>query len=207
MANHRGAYALASVRRIRLGIGGVAALAAASAAAERGVPNWDRRLFRRLNALPDAWAPVVWVPMQAGALAAPIAVAVWLAAARSRPRDGARVAAAGMSAWAAAKVIKRVVHRGRPGDHETDTVLRLGSAAHGLGYPSGHAAVAATLAWCLAPDPATVRGLGALALAGAVGGARIYVGAHYPLDVLGGWALGAAVAAVTGPITGASAAG
>jgi undecaprenyl-diphosphatase len=69
----------------------------------------------------------------------------------------------------------------------------MGSADNGLGYPSGHAAVAIALVSAL-PEPShrSWKVAGAL-LALTVGVSRIYVGAHYPLDVIGGWALGAAI--------------
>ena len=113
---------------------------------------------------------------------------------RGRRHDAVRIAAGGVTAWTAAKALKRLVGRGRPGDHVEDTTLRLGSADHGLGYPSGHAAVAVTLAAGLTPVLGRRAGVPAAAVAGIVGISRIYVGAHYPLDVLGGWALGAVVA-------------
>ena len=58
---------------------------------------------------------------------------------------------------------------------------------------SGHAAVSVTLALVSLPNgrPGGLAGL--LTAAGITGVARIYVGAHLPLDVAGGWALGALV--------------
>lgn len=158
--------------------------------ARAGIPRWDAAIFRSVNDLPDAIAPVVWLPMQAGALAAPLVSGAAIAVRRDR-RAGLRVAATGAGAWVAAKALKRIVARGRPGEHDPATVLRIGSADHGLGYPSGHAAVSATLAFATA---GSVPRLALGALAATVGVTRIYVGAHYPLDVIGGWALGVLVA-------------
>jgi len=60
-------------------------------------------------------------------------------------------------------------------------------------FPSGHAtasfACAATLAWLTPLSPIALYGLAAL-----IAFSRVYVGVHYPLDVIGGAALGLGVA-------------
>jgi undecaprenyl-diphosphatase len=60
-------------------------------------------------------------------------------------------------------------------------------------FPSGHAATsfacAATLAWLTPLSPIALYTLAAL-----IAFSRVYVGVHYPLDVLGGAALGLGVA-------------
>jgi len=63
----------------------------------------------------------------------------------------------------------------------------------GLSFPSGHGAYA--MAWLAAAVPTGRRGLilGAAAVVVAVGASRLYLHVHYLTDVLGGFALGAAV--------------
>ncbi len=60
-------------------------------------------------------------------------------------------------------------------------------------FPSGHAATsfacAALLAWLTPLPKVALFGLAAL-----IAFSRVYVGVHYPLDVLGGAALGLAIA-------------
>jgi undecaprenyl-diphosphatase len=160
--------------------------------ARAGIPPWDAAGFRAVNRLPDWLSPIVWGPMQAGALASPLVIA-GATALRGDRRTAVRIATTGVTAWGIAKLVKGSVERGRPGDHDDSTVLRLGSADHGYGYPSGHAAVAATLAVAIPCGARRSIALGATVLAGVVGISRIYVGAHYPLDVLGGWALGTVI--------------
>jgi undecaprenyl-diphosphatase len=131
--------------------------------------------------------------MQAGALGAPLAIGAFAFIRGDRQR-GVRIAVTGLMAWGAAKALKREVGRGRPSEVVEDTQIRLGSADRGLGFPSGHAAVAMTLIASIPRDSHPIVRIGGGALALGVGLSRIYVGAHLPLDVVGGWALGLSIA-------------
>ena len=143
----------------------------------------------RINDLPEGLAVLAWAPMQAGALGAPLTVGAVLAL-RNERGLAIRVVVNGVSAWLAAKAMKRTVDRARPGQAIESTKLRVGSADSGLGFPSGHAAVATALARDLSLHGSHTVKVGVLGLAVLVGVSRIYVGAHFPLDVIGGWALG-----------------
>jgi undecaprenyl-diphosphatase len=110
--------------------------------------------------------------------------------------------------WAAAfggagileNVLKLLVHRRRPA---------YGSAyvnAHSFSFPSGHATMSfigmTTLLyvlWVYWHPPRQLRILsivGAIAFIVLVGVSRVYLGVHYPSDILGGWAAAAAWLAV-----------
>ncbi len=68
-------------------------------------------------------------------------------------------------------------------------------APHDGSFPSGHAATSFAAATILsAARPRWTPGFFLLALA--IGFSRVYVGVHYPLDIVGGAALGAAVSTV-----------
>lgn len=78
---------------------------------------------------------------------------------------------------------------------------RRGREAAGLGYLSGHAAVAVALGMAAVPRLGPAGRALALSAVPLVGLTRIYVGAHLPLDVAGGAALGLAVEATVELVT------
>ncbi len=98
--------------------------------------------------------------------------------------------------------MKPVTGRPRPAELVPGTRIR-GQEAAGLGYPSGHAGVAVALAVAALPQlPQRARRTVAV-IAPIVGLTRMYVGAHLPLDVVSGAAMGlsidAAVELALGP--------
>ncbi len=179
-------------------VAGLALVLSAVVAVQDPVAGWERWLVEAANGLPDGVAAGLWPVMQLGTLLAPGALA--LAALLWRKDDAVAVAAAGagLVAWFGAKLAKEVVERERPLAFLPGLDIRDGDGT-GLGYPSGHAAVAATTAVvALALLPRRARPVAVL-LALLVGSARLVAGVHFPADVVGGWALGTLVglAAVT----------
>lgn len=124
-----------------------------------------------------------------------------LALALARRRDAAAdVLGVGGAAWVLAQTNKRLVRRQRP--YEAHGVRRLVRPPTGSSFPSGHAAcgvgIMAIAADHVRPGPgsALLHGLGAY-----VAASRVYVGVHYPTDVLGGAGLGLLIAALwRGPV-------
>jgi membrane-associated phospholipid phosphatase len=112
-------------------------------------------------------------------------------------------AAPGLAGWCAS-ILKHEI--GRPRPHlalaeqfaRGDCSTAWGEAQRLHGFPSGHAATVAAIAvvlasWAMAwPEPWRRRVAIAMLVLGMllVGLARVYAGAHYPLDVLGGYLLG-----------------
>lgn len=159
------------------------------AVATSGVPKPEASLFEAINGLPDAVYPVLWPVMQAGSLAGGLALMVGLGVKTKNARVAGAGAAGVFAAWVLGKVIKDVVGRERPFGVGLDVDLRDG-AAQGLGYVSGHAAVAFAAAAVAAPHLDRRIRPALFGLAGVVAFARVYSGAHLPLDVVGGAALG-----------------
>jgi undecaprenyl-diphosphatase len=100
-----------------------------------------------------------------------------------------------------AKIVKGEFGRGRPAALLGDVTVR-GDPGLGFGFVSGHTAVAFALAAVAAPHLGRRGRLVAWALAALVGLARMYVGVHLPLDVLGGAGLGLTVGAIVSLLVG-----
>jgi membrane-associated phospholipid phosphatase len=171
---------------------GVAGLAVTASLARDEPTAIEIEIFRRAQTLvPDPAFPGVWLAMQYGTFGTVPALA-GLAYRRGHRRLAAGIAVAGSSAWVGAKMAKRVIRRGRPTELLEDVRIR-GKEEGGLGFPSGHAAVSTAMTTVLAPRLGTAGTAGAVAATAHVGWARMYVGAHMPLDVVGGAAMGSAL--------------
>lgn len=124
-----------------------------------------------------------------------IAIAMGMIAWRSDDRATALAFAIGLATMGANSLLKHYIHRTRP-----DTLYVSKMYFKTSSFPSGHsfsATVVCGLLLVLAltrmAAPHSYEAATALAFAAlAVGVSRVYVGAHFPTDVVAGWILGSA---------------
>jgi len=172
---------------VRLAAGAaVFALTWREAAADE-LPAWEEPVFQAVNRLPEQ-GRVIWPVMQFGSFAAIPVVSVAIDRITGDRRFAASVGTAGLAAYLGAKVVKKRVGRGRPGDVFAEIERR--EDASGFGYPSGHAAEAAAMATVIATRLPLAWQWLPVALVASVSAGRLYVGAHLPHDVIGGAAMG-----------------
>ncbi|HZR92687.1 MAG TPA: phosphatase PAP2 family protein [Gaiellaceae bacterium] len=129
-----------------------------------------------------------------------LAVALLAAVVRRKPELLVVTLAAALAADALDRGLKAAVGRARPpAGAVPPPLVRVPSDGS---FPSGHAAVGFACAVSLALALPRLA-VPLLLLAGAIAYSRVYLGVHYPLDVVGGAALGAAVATALRRLAGA----
>src|SRR3954451_13757645 len=177
-----------------LGIGTTVTIGSA-VLADRGVGPVEQAVFHAINGSSDLLGPPMYVVQLAGTMAVPALVS--LVALRQRR---VRQAAALLSLLPVKQVLehdvlKVWVNRQRPAACDIGAIVRYDAAVDGLAFPSGHSVVAFGVAGLVTPCQSRRRTVTVFGLAALVGFARIYLGAHAPLDVVGGSAEGLALAA------------
>lgn len=85
--------------------------------------------------------------------------------------------------------LKNIIQRIRPYD-VMDSLKILVEAEHDFSFPSGHTACSFAGAWAMRRTMDKKIWIPALVLAVLIGLSRLYVGVHYPTDILGGLIVG-----------------
>ena len=182
-----------------IGAAGVALLLLIARFAEGRWPfGWDRAILLGLR----QWGGPPWLREAARDVTAlgsgTVLTCVVLAAAglflvRRHPLAALALVAASWSGSVAVSLLKAQVGRARP------TVVEHWAVVDNASFPSGHAASSAVIYLTLAAlasletrNRAARAYLMALAilLVGAIGISRVYLGVHWPSDVLAGWSFG-----------------
>ena len=113
-----------------------------------------------------------------------------------REKYGVKFAIAALSSTALYQIMKYIFQRPRP-----DLALRLIEQG-GYSFPSGHSMnclasfgilIYLLLKYCENRRLAKILSVGLGLLTILIGFSRVYVGVHYPTDIIGGWSLGIAV--------------
>ena len=127
-------------------------------------------------------------------------LANWLGVPRSGPALRAIIPSVMLSTWIAEYPIKAYFRRRRP-FIDVVRALVVGKEPGSWSFPSGHTCAAFAAAWTLTRFWPRARLL-FFGVAATLGYSRVFVGAHYPGDVVSGAALGMTLSELTRRVTG-----
>ena len=186
---------MAEARRWFPAVAGAGALAVAVASARGRGQSLDRLLYRAVNA-PGGAAPDRFFRSitELGSIWASAGAAAALGAS-GRRREALDALGAAGAMWVLGQALKGIVLRPRPYDALTDLRLLI-ERPRGTTWPSSHPAVVLAFVSVAARNVDATRPA-KLALAGVaalVAVSRVYLGVHYPADVIGGLLLGRGIA-------------
>jgi membrane-associated phospholipid phosphatase len=159
------------------------------------VGSVERSIFEAINGLPGWIERIATAAQFAGTLiVGPIVALVALAFGRLRLAVAALFVTAGK--LLVERIVWELVVRERPGTTQLNAIIRGDVPTAGPSFVSGHVVLTTALAWVVTPSlPRAWRAM-PWTIVAVVAFARIYLGAHNPLDVVGGAGLGIALGAL-----------
>lgn len=164
-------------------------------ASSKQILGWELSLFRFINELPDGLLLFFLIVTQAGSAWMLFGITLLLIYLR-RSRLALRVFGTGVATFLLSELLKNIIGRPRPGLLLDATFVRE-HAVFDYGFPSSHTAVATAVSLVmLGVLPKRWRWVCWIWIA-AVGFSRLYLGVHAPLDVVGGFAVGASVVCIS----------
>ena len=152
------------------------------------IASWEINLFNAVYGLPAFLHPFFFAITQTGSIYM-LAVLVALYMFKQHYHIVIRLLMSGTLAYMMAGVAKDLWGRGRPTEYLLD-IVNLDYIVRGPGFPSGHTALATALALTVGHYlPRKYHWIVFVWIA-SVGLSRMYLGIHFPLDILGGFAIG-----------------
>jgi undecaprenyl-diphosphatase len=160
----------------------------------------EKDVFHLINGLPDFLRPIMWVFQLAGLLFVPLVVAVGAALFRRWWLTLCLVLVIPLKLFFEHEVIKQLVDRQRPGTsicHGDPTCGHFRDVPlHGESFVSGHAIITGSVATLLFFSLNRTGRIIVVTIVILNGVARVYLGAHNPLDIVGGVAVGVCIGCI-----------